>query len=374
LKPTNYNQEPTVNRPIAKPIFIAVLSALILTGCGKQQTEPSASTSANSVKAHIISVNTSNSTIVASSPASVVAEQQAEIASRIMGFIREINVEVGQKVSAGQRLFRIDPSDIQGQVSQANAGLAQAQAALADAKNDYERFGTLYKEEAIPKVQWDKIRLQYQVAQQQFAAAKAGQGTAGSQMNYATPTAPFAGVITQKLSNVGDLASPGRPILVMENPAKLVVQTQVPEDIFTHIQIGTPVTLHIDSTNTNITGKVAHLVTAADPISHTHLVKISLPEGHGLQSGMFIQASFPMGQAAGLSIPASAVLNRAGITGVFVVDKQGIAHYRMVRVGDTLNNMTTIQAGLNNGEQIVTSNTDHLQSGDKVINTGVGNV
>jgi RND family efflux transporter MFP subunit len=363
-----------VNHPIAKPLIIAVLSALILTGCGKQPAEPAGATMTNTIKANVISIKTNSVPIIANAPATVIAEQQAEIASRIMGFIREINVEVGQKVSAGQRLFRIDPSDIQGQVSQANAGLAQAQAALADAKNDYERFGTLYKEEAIPKAQWDKIRLQYQVTQQQFAAAKAGLGSAGAQMNYATPTAPFAGVITQKLANVGDLAAPGRPILVMENPTKLQVQTQVPEDVFTHLQIGTPVSLHIDSTNSDITGKVANLVTAADPVSHTHLVKISLPEGHGLQSGMFIQASFSKGMAAGLNVPASAILNRAGITGVFIVDTQGIAHYRMVRVGDTQNDMTTIQAGLNSGEQIVTSNTDHLESGDKVINTGVGNV
>jgi RND family efflux transporter MFP subunit len=374
LKPNNYNQETTVNQPITKPLIIAALSAIILAGCGEHPAEPASSTAANTIKANVITIKTSSTPIIASTPATVVAEQQAAIASRIMGFIREINVEVGQKVSAGQRLFRIDPSDIQGQVSQANAGLAQAQAALADAKNDYERFGTLYKEQAIPKAQWDKIRLQYQVAQQQFAAAKAGVGSAGAQMNYATPTAPFSGVITQKLANVGDLAAPGRPILVMENPAKLQVQTQVPEDIFTHLKTGTPVTLHIDSTNTDITGKVANLVTAADPMSHTHLVKISLPEGHGLQSGMFIQASFSTGIAAGLNVPASAILNRAGITGVFVVDNQGIAHYRMVRVGDTQNNMTVIQAGLNSDEQIVTSNTDHLESGDKVINTGVGNV
>lgn len=363
-----------MNYPITKPIAVAVLGAFLVAGCGEKSAEQTATTPTNTIKASVITVNPSNSAVVINMPASVVAEQQAQIASRIMGYIREINVDIGQKVSTGQRLFRIDPSDIQGQMSQAGAGVAQAQAALADAKNDYERFGTLYKEEAIPKAQWDKIRLQYQVAQQQYAAARAGSNTAAAQMNYATPTAPFAGVVTQKLANVGDMAAPGRPIVVIENPAKLQVQAQVSEDIFSHLQVGTPVNLHVDSTNTDITGKVAYLVPSADPMSHTYLVKITLPEGHGLQSGMFVQAGFNIGQSAGIRIPSSAVLERAGIAGVFVIDKQGIAHYRMVRVGDSSNGLTTIQAGLSTGESIVTSNTSQLQSGDKVINTGAGNV
>jgi RND family efflux transporter MFP subunit len=360
--------------PIAKPIAAAVLSAFLLAGCGEKSADSSAVAPSNTVKANITIVADSNSAVVINMPATVVAEQQAQIASRIMGYIREINVEIGQKVSAGQRLFRIDPSDIQGQVSQAGAGVAQAQAALADAKNDFERFGTLYKEEAIPKAQWDKIRLQYQVAQQQLAAARAGAGTAGAQMTYASPTAPFAGIVTQKLANVGDMAAPGHPIVVIENPAKLQVQAQVSEDIFAHLKVGTPVSLHVDSTNTDITGQVEHLVPSADPMSHTYLVKIALPAGHNLQSGMFIQAGFNIGQSTGIRVPSSAVLERAGITGIFVVDKQGIAHYRMVRTGDTSNGVTTIQAGLSAGDNIVTSNTSTLQSGDKVVNAGAGNV
>ena len=363
-----------MNHPIAKSIVIAIFSTLLVAGCSEKSTEHATTAPVNTIKANVFDVNVSNASVIATSPAMVVAEQQAQIASRIMGFIREINVEVGQKVSAGQRLFRIDPSDIQGQVSQAGAGLAQARAALADAKNDYDRFGTLYKEEAIPKAQWDKIRLQYQVAQQQLAAAQAGAGTANAQMSYASPTAPFAGIITQKLANVGDLAAPGRPIVVIENPGKLQVQTQVPEDVFTHLTLGAPVTLHVDDTHADITGKISHLVPAADPMSHTYLVKIALPQGHGLQSGMFIQAGFAVGMSTGLRIPSSAVLERAGITGVFVVDTQGIAHYRMVRISDTSNGTTAIQAGLNAGESIVTSNTNTLQSGDKVVRTGAGNV
>lgn len=367
-------QEWIVKPLLAKPIIIAVTVALLLTGCGDKATAPAASTPVNTVKADIVSVRLDDIAIVTTAPGNVTALQQAQIASRLMGFIRTINVDVGQKVKAGQRLFSVDPTDIQGQVSQANAGLAQAQAALADAKNDYDRFGALYQEEAIPKAQWDKTRLQYQIAQQQLAAAKAGLGTANAQMRYATLTAPFAGVITQKLANVGDLATPGHPVLMLENPDKLQVQTQVPADIYTHLQIGTPVTLSVDNQPGTLAGKVSQLVPAADPMSRSYLVKIDLPATHGLKSGTFVQVNFTQGQRRGIRVPASAVLDRAGITGVFVVDAQNIAHYRMVRIGDTRNGMTDIQSGLSAGERVVSTPTSTLQSGDKIISTGADNV
>lgn len=363
-----------MNHLLAKPIVIAIAAGLLLAGCSEKPADHAATAVTNTVKANVVLVNPGNTAIIATAPGNVVAQQQAQIASRLMGFIREINVDVGQKVKAGQRLFSVDPADIQGQVSQANAGLAQARAALADAKNDYDRFGALYKEEAIPKAQWDKIRLQYLVAQQQAAAAQAGVNTANAQMRYATLTAPFAGIITQKLANVGDLAAPGHPILMLENPDKLQVQTQVSADVYAHLQPGSPASLSVDGQTTALTGKVAQLVPAADPMSRTYQVKIDLPAGHTLRSGMFVQVGFAIGERPSLRVPASAVLDRAGITGVFVVDKQNIAHYRMVRAGDTSNGLTDIQSGLGAGERVVSPVPAGLQSGDKVVSSGAGNV
>ena len=353
-------------------ILGALVTSLLLAGCSEKSAEHTTDTASNSVQAKVVTVNPTNIGITINTPGSVVAEQQAQIASRITGFIRAINVDVGQRVVAGQRLLTIDPTDIEGQVNLANAGLAQAQAALADAKNDYQRFGELYREQAIPKAQWDKVRLQYEVAVQQAIAAKAGQNTAGEQMRYATLSAPFSGIITQKMANVGDLATPGRTLLSMENPARLQVQTQVSAEVFAHLQPGTPVSLHFD--NSWLIGKVDHLVPASDPVSHTYLVKIALPEHNPLKSGMFVQVGFSTGVRMGLQIPASTLLNRAGIIGVFVLDNQDIAHYRMVRVGDNHDGMVDIQAGLSAGERVVSSATASLQSGDKVISTGAGNV
>lgn len=364
-----------MNYRYVQPLTLILAASLMLAGCSEKPSGTGAAAPASrSVKADIVTVNPSAIAMNVNTPGSVVAEQQAQIASRIMGFIRKINVDIGQHVNAGQQLLTIDPTDIQGQVNLSQANLAQATAALADAKNDYQRFGELYREEAIPKAQWDKVRLQYELAQQQAIAAKAGQSTAGEQMRYATLTAPFAGIITEKMANAGDLAAPGKPLLTLENADKLQVQTQVSADVYSHLRLGTPVSLHVDNPDTWLTGNVSRLVAASDPVSHTYLVKITPPPNNTLKSGMYVQVGFTIGQRVGLRVPLSAVLERAGITGVFVVDKQNIVHYRMVRTGDSANGMVQILAGLNPGERIVSSAADQLQSGDKVISAEAGNV
>lgn len=347
----------------------AVLMALAgLSGCSDPAKEQAAAQAGATVKASVVTVEKSILPVVATAPGNVIAEQQAMIASRLMGFLREIYVEEGQRVTAGQKLFAVDPTDIQGQMAMARAGLTQAEVALADAKNDYERFGTLYKEEAIPKMHWDKIRLQHQMTEQQVAMARAGYETAASQMKYATVTAPFAGVITQKMANAGAIAAPGHPVLMLENTDKLQVQTSVADDVYAQLKLGTAVSIQAEGQSAEIVGKVANLVPSADPVTHSHLVKIDLPGGSSLRSGSFVQAAFALGQREGVRLPASAVLERAGITGVFVVDAQSIAKFRMVRTGNASGGQVEILAGINPGERVVTASAAALQNGDKVAN------
>ncbi|HET9112307.1 MAG TPA: efflux RND transporter periplasmic adaptor subunit [Burkholderiales bacterium] len=355
-------------------LTLILIGTLLLGGCDKKSTGEPAEPAARNVNVQAMTVKSGRMAVTVSTPGSVVAEQQAQIASRIMGFIRKINVDIGQHVVAGQQLLAIDPADIEGQVDLSKANVAQAEAAFADAKNDYQRFGDLYREQAIPKAQWDKVRLQYELARQQEIAAKAGQVTAGSQMRYATLKAPFAGIVTQKTANAGDLAAPGKPLMTIENPDTLQVQTQVSSDVYAHLQLGTPVSLHTDHPDAWLAGTVSRLVAASDPVSHTYLVKIAVPPNHVLQSGMYVQVVFTVGHHEGVQVPDNAILERAGITGVFVLDNRDIAHYRMVRKGDSANGMTAILAGLNPGERVVVSPPADLQSGDKAIIAEVGHV
>ncbi len=358
--------------PMANPLFLRVallgLAASLINGCGSHDAPEGQAAADRSVAAEVQTVQPAPLSLRVETPGLVVSEDQVQVASRLMGYIREIKVEEGQSVKAGQLLFVVDPTDIQGQVSQARAGLAQAEAALADARLDYERFGALYKDEAIPKMQWDKIQLQYRVAQQQVAAARAGLGLASGQMRYASVVAPINGVVTQKMANAGDLAAPGRPVLVIEGLKKLQVRTQVSGDVYARIKTGEKVTIMPDGDAdlAPIEGVIAQVVPAADPASHSHLVKIDLPKDSRLASGNFVRVGFAVGEREGIRVPTAALAERAGITGVFVVDAQGIARYRMVRTGATGDGMVEIQSGLNAGDKVVVSQVAQLENGDKV--------
>lgn len=338
-------------------------------GCGDHQdTTGQTAAVVRTVAADVQTVQPSALSVRIEMPGTVMSEDQVQVASRLMGYIRSIKVEEGQSVKAGQLLFVVDPTDIQGQVSQARAGLAQAEAALADAKIDYERFGALYQEQAIPKLQWDKIRLQHQVAEQQVAAARAGLNLASSQMRYASVVAPISGVVTQKMANAGDLAAPGRPVLVIEGLKKLQVRTEVSSDVYARIKPGEKVSIvrDGDADQAPVEGVIAQIVPAADPVSHTHLVKVDLPAGAHLSSGNYVRVGFAVGSRDGIRIPAAAVTERAGITGVFAVDAQGVARYRMVRTGARESGLVEIQSGLNPGDKVAVTHVDQLENGAKV--------
>lgn len=344
-------------------VVLAVATAVLLVGCGHKESTP-APAAARSVVAQTLTLTAADQISRTELPGVVVAANQVQVASRLMGYIRELKVHEGEAVKQGQLLFVVDPTDIQGQVAQARAGLAQAQANFANAQSDYERFGKLYREEAIPRQQWDQVKLRYAVAREQLAAARAGYGTAGAQLRYSSVTAPIGGIVVQKLANAGDLASPGRPVVVIESPGKLQVQTQVSDAVYAHVKVGERV--NINAQGRTMTGTVAQAVAAADPLSHTHLVKIDLPADSGLDSGSFVRVGFAVGSVPTLMIPLRAVVERAGMTGVFVVDRDGTAHFRLVRLGAVSGGDVAVQAGLAGGETVVVSNTAALENGVKV--------
>jgi len=346
-------------------LIIATTLFLLLAGC---QPHDQATAQIKTVNAQAITLNLTEIPVTDATPGAVISEQQVQVASRLMGYIHDIAVHEGDTVKAGQLLFTIDPTDIKGQVNQARAGVAQAEAALSDAQADFERFSNLYKEESIPKVQYDKVKLQFNIAQSQANAARAGLNTAESQLRYAEVRSPINGIVTQKMANTGDLAAPGRPVLAVENPAKLMIQTSVSDETYAHLKMGGSATVEI--AGNTMPGKIVRLVSAADAMSHTHLVKLDVPGIKGFSSGTFARVRFIVGSRQGISVPKSALLERAGISGVFVVDADGIAHYRMVRVGREQDGMIEIEAGLNSGEKVVVSNAAGFDSGDRINLTG----
>lgn len=344
---------------------LTLILAAGLTGCGGREDKAAGAAAPREVAVQTATVALATQASLHAAPASVVAETQVQVASRLMGYIREISVAEGQRVKAGQRLFSIDPVDIQGQVDQARAALQQAEDAQRDARVEHDRFAALFKEEAVTRQQYEKMKLQHDLATSRVAQARAGLNTASHQLRYAAVTSPIDGVVTRKLASAGDLAAPGQPVLTLENPARLQIQTHVPEAVFNTLKVGDKVRVEVDGQPEAVQASVALLSPAADPVTRLFMVKLNAGAS-GLRSGLFARALFPQGERQVLGVPAAAVLTRAGITGVFVVNAGGLAEFRMVRLGAVHEGLVEVQAGLNAGERVVIGGAEKLESGDKV--------
>jgi RND family efflux transporter MFP subunit len=356
------------NSKLVKPLVVALSLSLPLTliGCSGEDKAKTAQEARRTVQAQTTIIQPSEGLATTAVTGTVEALESVRVASRLMGYIRDIAVVEGQAVKAGQRLFTIDPLDIEGAVEQARLGVKQAEDAMKDAEADYKRFENLYKDEVVTRQNYEKMKLNYDMAVTRAAQAKAGLGTAQGQMRYATVTSPINGVVTQKLANEGDIAAPGHPVLMVENPARLQVRGSVSEDIHRGLKLGAQVMVEVDGQDQAVAAKVAQLAPAADPMTHTYTVKLDIA-APGLKSGTFARILFPTGKRTVLAVPEAAVLERAGIVGVFVVDAQGAAQYRMVRLGKQEGGLVEVLSGLNPGDKVVTGNANAVNNGDNVV-------
>lgn len=351
-------------------LLFAVGLAVALGGCGHSAPPQRTAAPAAAVGAQVETVRTQNLPVYASFPGSVVSADQVRVASRLMGYVRKLHVHEGQRVKKGQLLLSIDPTDVKGGIEQARAALSKAKAALADAKANYERYQALYQQRAVPEQRFQQIEMAYRVAEGNYAAAQAALRTARSQLSYADVRAPFAGTVVAKYVDAGQLAAPGQPLLALQSAGHLQVQVQVDSRAFEHLRLGQSVAVTYDGNGFEphtVQGVVERLVDAADPMTHTHTVKIGLGAASGAASGDYARVRIGVGQREGIVVPASAVQRRAGIAGVFVVAADGAAEFRMVRLGErAADGGFVVLAGLVPGDRVVTSAQGDLYNGVRI--------
>ncbi|WP_024851781.1 efflux RND transporter periplasmic adaptor subunit [Hydrogenovibrio kuenenii] len=348
---------------LTKLIVLGLMSASMVA-C--QSDKPEKALSIQNVDVGVETVSLGAIPLKVVVPGAIVPDQKAMISSRLMGYIKNLDVKVGQTVKRGDELFSIDSADVKSGVLKARSGYQQADAALLDAKLDYDRFKKLYEEDSVSKQQFDKISLQYKVAQENLVAAKTNLDQAKSQLQYSNVKAPFNGVVVQKMAVAGDLAAPGHPVLALENRDSLSVQTQVSQDLYTVLRLGDTAEVLIDGQSKPMKGTIYTLVSAADPKTRSHTVKLSLASSVDVNSGTFAHVGFKRGERQTIMVPKSAVVVRSGIEGVFV-DEDKQANFRMVRLGESIGDRVEVKSGLNLGDVIVVKNNTSLLNGDHLI-------
>ena len=348
------------------PALITGMLVLALTACGERASETPADTGAT-VSAELIDVAPREITETYTTTGTLITDDRVEIASRVMGYIRSINVEEGNKIRKGQLLLTIDPTEIQARLDEAQARLAQANARMAEANADLQRYRKLFEQHLVAATAFRKIELAAQLADQEQRAAQATLSRVRVELQYAEIRSPVDGIVVRKHRQKGDIATPGAPLLTVENPDNIVMRTYIREDHLQHIKPGDAVRITVDAAQLSTDGIVTQVVPAGDPATHSYMVKAALKETRGVRTGMFARADFSVGHKWGILLPKAALVMRADLPGVYVVDSQDRAHFRMLRTGRHIDGETEILAGLHGGERVAISSDVPLHSGDHVV-------
>lgn len=348
--------------------LFSILALVALLTCSYTPTE-AATTPTNKITAEIITIQQQMLPIYATFPGMVTSTSEVQIASRVMGYVRKLRVHEGQQVQKGDLLLSLDANDVKGGIAQAKAALGKAKSVLADAEANYQRFLALYQQKAIPEQQFQQVEMGYQVAKENLEAAQAGLQQAQSQLSYVDVRAPFSGTVIAKFIDVGQLATPGHPLLTLQSSGLLQVVVQVSQQAFETLSLEQKVPVIIDGNNFTpllVEGTVARLVGAADPVTHSHSIKLNLPVDSGANSGNFARVRVLVDQQPGIVVPLVAVQKRAGIDGVFVLDENDLAAFRMVRLGAKTETGTVVLSGLVAGDRLVINAEGELNNGVKV--------
>ncbi len=323
----------------------------------------------------------------------VEARTETQIAARVMGYIQSIAVREGDRVSAGQTLVEIQAVEMQSALEQVRAAGEEARSALAEvegaiaaaesqaklAEATFGRMRNLHERKSISDQEFDEASARQAAAQaalrmanakraqvnEKIQQASAAQRAAEAQLGYLRIQAPFAGLVTARLAEPGSLASPGMPLLRIEQAGAHRLVASFPESVLGAVKLGQTLPVSIDALGLATEGAVAEVAPTVDAATRTVTLKIMLPGHPAMRSGLFGRAKAPAGMQQILRVPATAVRDAGQLTSVFVVEGNS-ARSRMVKLGDAGDGMRSVLSGLSAGDRILTSPPVTMRDGDPV--------
>lgn len=321
---------------------LAVL--LALSACSKPETTATNAPALPTLSVQVATVTASSAQQERHLPGTVQAIARATVSAQTMGTVDTAAIAIGQRVTAGQTLVTLSAAEL-------NARVAQARAALDQATRDHQREADLLRRGASTAETVRSLEDQKRIATAALDAVTA-------QLAYTTVVAPFTGVITQRLVEPGDFAAAGTPLFTLEGDA-LEVEVAVPESLRSHA-IGAPVIVEADFVP--YAGTVREASPAANAATRSRVVRISITDPISVRAGQFVRVRWPDETVATLTVPASAITTFGQMQRVFVVTDNH-AVLRLVKTGHTTEGITTILAGLNAGETVVTNPPAPLRDG-----------
>ena len=378
---------------MTKIILFLIPVAIWLAGCGEAPKEKPATSSQPSIAVSTATATTETWPLIYEATGTVRARTSAIISAKLMGYVREVKVEAGDKVREGQLLVTLDTRDLdvnsrraEAALDEVRTGVPEADSAVAAAKANLDlaqvtfgRMRDLFEKKSISNQEFDESSAKLKAAEASYEMARARRLQLNSRIaqmdqevratavtrTYADVLAPFAGVVVSKSVDPGSLALPGAPLLTIEREGAYRLEASVEESRLAAIRMGQAVSVTLDGVDRTIDARVSEIVPAVDAASRAYIVKIDLPALPALRSGVFGRVAFQLGGRPLLAIPAGAVTDRGQLESVLVADG-GIARTRLITTGQKLKDRTEVLSGLTDGEKVISPVPPGLADGARV--------
>ncbi|HUF46960.1 MAG TPA: efflux RND transporter periplasmic adaptor subunit [Vicinamibacterales bacterium] len=324
------------------------------------------------------------------------ARTTAVVSSRLLAPVVAVRVQAGDRVTRGQLLIDLDAAEARAQAARATASfeaarqsleaagaeVAGADAALALARATHDRIRRLADTKSATAQELDEAVAGLAAAEARATAARAGAAQAASALAaaragadagaivaaYGTLHAPFDGIVARRDVDPGSMATPGTPLLVIEDPAALRLEVDLDATRAAGIATGAAVTVRVDSDGVDapwVDGRVAEIA-RVDTGAPAFRIKVDVAGAHTWRSGLFGRARFTGASRQAVTAPAAAIVSRGQLSLVFVVGADDIARLRTVRVGDAQGDRIEMLAGVSAGERVVLDPPATLRDGSRV--------
>ncbi len=355
------------------------VSAAMMAGC--HGGESASQTVVQTMQARVVESQQQQVPLNVRSTGTVHARETAIVSAQVMGRIQQVMVREGDSVRAGQTLVVLDDAALRASTDQAQAAVKAAQSEQAAAQTDaklaastLERYKQLQAEKSVSPQEMDEVSRRAEAAaarldavRAQTDAARAQESAARTMLGYTHLLAPFSGIVTARMADLGTMATPGVPLLQVDQTGVLQLDATVDESAISTIHKGMKAQVEIDGGNsTSLAGTVAEIVPAADPASHSFLVKIDLPTTSQLRAGMYGTAEFANGTRQAILIPRSAVVMRGSLASAYILDGQGVARLRTLTLGATQGSLIEVLSGISSGEKLVDAPSDRDLAGKRI--------
>jgi RND family efflux transporter MFP subunit len=371
-----------------------VVVFIALAGCGSKREAPAKAEAAGPVvSVKLVDVVETEWPSFHEAVGTVRARASGQVSARVMAYVREVRVRLGDRVKAGQVLVVLDGRETQTRQRQAEAArtearttaieaeqsIASARAAMRLAEVTYKRMKDLHDKASVSNQEFDEASARLEMARAAVEMAESRRRSVDAkiaqadeevkgvevQAGYSAVTAPFGGVVTEKPVEPGNLAVPGMTLMTIERDGGFRLEAQVEERNLSTVRLGQRVMVVLDSIEGPLEGTVSEIVPAVDPISRAFIAKVDLPASTRIRSGMFGRARFIAGSRRVIAAPAAAVVNRGQMQWVFVNDG-GKARGRIVTLGASHDGAVDLLSGARAGEKVIAPAPGDIADGTRI--------